>query len=403
MSSNNNTSISLAIIQLQTAFRYSSLILGFILLIGGVLGNILNIILFIKVGNYKNNACSLYMFIRTFLDLYILLTGLTTRILTTGFQMDFTLMNRIWCKTRSGFLDITIISTYTLICLQAIDAFMCSSPSVVVRQKSNIRIARYLVIGTLCFWCIHEIPYFIFQDLVIIGGTPMCLTTNTIYAQYHIYVVSLGIVTISPITMISIFGFLTVRHMKTIAVTRTLSSLTRQTISMVLFQIFAVLVFNGPFTAWTIYSYAQYHIYVVSLGIVTISPITMISIFGFLTVRHMKTIAVTRTLSSLTRQTISMVLFQIFAVLVFNGPFTAWTIYSLSTTNAVKDTYRRTVEQLITSFAANYAYGPYASSFYCYCLSKRFRNQLLASLKELVCGTHTNQVFPNTQRSGTRT
>ncbi|CAF1355934.1 unnamed protein product [Adineta steineri] len=329
MSSNNNTSISLAIIQLQSGFYYSSLILGFILLIGGVLGNILNIIIFIKVPNYKNNPCSLYMFIRTFLDLYILLTGLTTRILTTGFQMDFTLMNRIWCKTRSGFLDITIISTYTLICLQAIDAFMCSSPSVVVRQKSNIRLARYLVIGTLCFWCIHEIPYFIFQDLVIIGGTPMCLTTNTIYAQYHIYVVS--------------------------------------------------------------------------LGIVTISPITMISIFGFLTVRHMKTIAVTRTLSSLTRQTISMVLFQIFAVLVFNGPFTAWTIYSLSTTNAVKDTYRRTVEQLITSFAANYAYGPYASSFYCYCLSKRFRNQLLASLKELVCGTHTNQVFPNTQRSGTRT
>ncbi|CAF1143925.1 unnamed protein product [Adineta steineri] len=329
MSSTNNTSISLPILQLQSGFYYSSLILGFILFIGGVLGNIFNIIIFIKVGNYKNNACSLYMFVRTFLDLYILLTGLTTRILTTGFQMDFTLMNRIWCKTRSGFLDITIISTYTLICLQAIDAFMCSSPSVVVRQKSNIRIARYLILGTLCFWCIHEIPYFIFQDLVIVGGTPMCIGTNTIYAQYHIYVVS--------------------------------------------------------------------------LGIVTISPITVISIFGFLTVRHMKTIAVTRLLSSLTRQTISMVLFQIFAVLVFNGPFTAWTIYSLSTANVVKDTYRRTVEQLITSFAANYAYGPYASSFYCYCLSKRFRNQLLASLKELVCGIHANQVFPNTQRSGTRT
>ncbi|CAF1457805.1 unnamed protein product [Adineta steineri] len=329
MSSNNNTSNTLAILQIQSAFRYSSLILGFILLIGGVLGNILNIIVFIKVGNYKNNACSLYMFLRTFFDLYVLLVGLTTRILSAGFQVDFTLMNRIWCKIRLGFIDINGITTYTLICLQAIDAFMCSSPSVLVRQKSNIRIARYLVIGTLCFCFIHEIPYFIFQDLVIVGGAPMCITTNAIFAQYRSYFVA--------------------------------------------------------------------------LCINTTIPIIVISIFGFLTVRHMKTIAVTRTLSSLTRQTISMALFQIVAVLVFNGPYTAWLIYSVATTNAVKDSYRRTVEQLIASFAATYSYGPYASSFYCYCLSKRFRNQLMVSVKELVGSIRTNQVYPNTQRSGTRT
>ncbi|CAF0926734.1 unnamed protein product [Adineta steineri] len=329
MSSSNNTSITSAIIQLQSAFRYSSLILGFVLLIVGVLGDILNIIVFIKVRNYKHNACSLYMFVRTFIDLYILLAGLTTRMLATGFQMDFTLINRIWCKTRLGLSNINSESTYTLICLQAIDAFMCSSPSAGVRQKSNIRIARYLVIGTLCFWCIHEIPYFIFQDLVIVGGTPICITTNTIYAQYRSY-----------------------------------------------------------FTA---------------LCINTIIPIIVVSIFGFLTVRHMKTIAVTRTLSSLTRQTISMALFQIFAVLVFNVPYAASLIYQVITANVVTDTYRRAVEQLIASFAATYSYGPYASSFYCYCLSKRFRNQLMVSVKEVVGGIRTNQVFPNTQRSGTRT
>ncbi|CAF1355951.1 unnamed protein product [Adineta steineri] len=286
MSSNNNTSITLAILQLQSGFYYSSLILGFILLIGGVLGNILNVIIFIKVGNYKNNACSLYMFVRTFLDLNMLLAGLATRILATGFQTDFTLMNRIWCKTRLGFTDINGITTYTMICLQAIDACICSSSSVAVRQKSNIQTARYLVIATLCFCFIHEIPYFIFQDLVITSGIPMCIATNTIYAQYRSYVVS--------------------------------------------------------------------------LCIITTIPITVICIFGYLTVRHMKTIGVTRSLSSLTRQTISMALFQIVALLVFNSPFATWQIYSIITANAVKDTYRRTVEQLITSFIATYAYGPYA-------------------------------------------
>ncbi|CAF1483950.1 unnamed protein product [Adineta steineri] len=329
MSSNNNTNITFAILQLQTAFRYSSLILGFILLIGGVFGNILNIIVFVKVENYKNNACSLYMFVRTFLDLNVLLAGLATRILATGFQTDFTLVNRAWCKTRISFIEINSESTYTLICLQAIDAFICSSPLVVLRQKSNIRTARYLVIATLCFWCIHEIPYFIFQDLVIVGGTPMCITTNAIFAQYHTY-------------------------------------------------------FAG-------------------LCVVAIIPITVISIFGFLTVRHMKTISVTRSLSSLTKQTISMALFQIVAVLVFNGPNAASLIYQVITTNLVKDSYRRAVEQPITSFIATYSYGPFASSFYCYCLSKRFRNQLVVSVKEVVGSIHTNQVVPSTQRAGTRT
>ncbi|CAF0911760.1 unnamed protein product [Adineta steineri] len=98
-----------------------------------------------------------------------------------------------------------------------------------------------------------------------------------------------------------------------------------------------------------------------------------------------------------------MALFQILAVLVFTSLFAASQIYSIITANIAKDSYRRAVEQLITSFIATYGYGPYASSFYCYCLSKRFRNQLVVSVKELICGIRTNQVFPNTQRNSTHT
>ena len=106
--------------------------------------------------------------------------------------------------------------------------------------------------------------------------------------------------------------------------------------------------------------FAQYRSYFVALCIVTIIPIIVVSIFGFFTVRHMKTISVTRSLSSLTRQTISMALFQIVAVLVFNGPNAASIIYSVATANVAKDTYRRAVEQPITSFIATYSYGPFA-------------------------------------------
>ncbi|CAF0811261.1 unnamed protein product [Adineta steineri] len=94
-----------------------------------------------------------------------------------------------------------------------------------------------------------------------------------------------------------------------------------------------------------------------------------------------------------------MALFQIVAVLVFTSLFAASQIYSIITANIAKDSYRRAVEQLITSFIATYGYGPYASSFYCYCLSKRFRDQLIVSLKEVVGSIHKNQVFPVIQRN----
>ena len=100
------------------------------------------------------------MLVRSFLDLNMLLVGLVTRILSTGFQIDPTSTSRAWCKIRPAFLDINAESTYTLLCLQSIDAFICSSPSVALRQKSNIRTARYLVFGFIFFWIIYGLPYY---------------------------------------------------------------------------------------------------------------------------------------------------------------------------------------------------------------------------------------------------
>jgi hypothetical protein len=58
-----------------------------------------------------------------------------------------------------------------------------------------------------------------------------------------------------------------------------------------------------------------------------------------------------------------MALFQIVAVLVFNGPNAASIIYSVATANVPKDTYRRAVEQPITSLVATYSYGPFAVTY----------------------------------------
>lgn len=70
-------------------------------------------------------------------------------------------------------------------------------------------------------------------------------------------------------------------------------------------------------------------------------------------------IVVRCSISVVTRQMIYMALFQILAVLLFNGPYTVGQIYSISTANLTKDAYRKAQGQLVNSFFAIYGYGPY--------------------------------------------
>lgn len=114
-------------IQLNIASQYLNISLGLFILAGGILGNFLNIFVFITLRNYKTNACSLFMLAQSIFDLNVLLMGLGTRIVSQGFQQDFTLTNRIWCKLRASFVDINVLSALTCLCLQSIYAFLCTS------------------------------------------------------------------------------------------------------------------------------------------------------------------------------------------------------------------------------------------------------------------------------------
>ncbi|CAF1444198.1 unnamed protein product [Adineta ricciae] len=108
--------------------------------------------------------------------------------------------------------------------------------------------------------------------------------------------------------------------------------------------------------------YAKYRSYFTYLDIYTLIPVIVISIFGSLTYYHTTRFGTGRTLSAFTRQMVKMGLFQTIAVILFNVPYTGEQIYFLTTTNLVKDAYRRAQEQLVTSFFAVYGYGPYMAS-----------------------------------------
>lgn len=250
-----NSTISRILVQPQVLSQYLSLTLGFVILISGTIGDCLNIFVFLICGYYKHNACCFYMLAGSLFDLLFLVVGLITRILSQGFNIDLTLMNGIWCKFRSSLLDMISYCSLTCLCLQTIDIFFVTSRSVAMRQRSNIKLARYILIGFIFLWIVHEIPSFVFQNLIYPNNTPTCQSTNAIYVLYHTYVATLLLSICVPITTISFFAFRIYQHLRSVTVRdqHFLSTLSQQMTRMALFQIGIVLLFQFPFGVATAY------------------------------------------------------------------------------------------------------------------------------------------------------
>lgn len=252
----SNTSLTSQIVYLQSLSRNIAIILGLTLFIVGTVGNLLNIITFYTLRNWKHNPSSFYILVKSFADILCLFIGILLETVGNGFLLNLTSKDRIWCKLRFPLTCVPFLTSLTCICLQSIDVYFCSSQSVVVRQRSNIRTARYLIIGFLFIWIIQVVPNLIFQDLVQIGNTFVCRAQNLIYTQYISYFISLGLFVIIPIIIMSIFGSLTYQnlHMKTTHDRHVLSSISRQMVNISFFQILSLLLFQLPYGSMLIYN-----------------------------------------------------------------------------------------------------------------------------------------------------
>jgi hypothetical protein len=190
-------------------------------------------------------------------------------------------------------------------------------------------------------WITHEIPSFIFQNLIYTNGTPTCATTNPIYVLYHTYAQTLLLTICVPISLISFFAFRIYKHLRSLT--------------------------------------GRDHQF----------------------------------LSASAKQMTRMALFQIAIVLLFQFPYGIATAYFTGTTNLPKSHDRQLQDKLTQTFFNVYVYGLYAvrneysdrkkfycffqSSFFCYYpASKRFRRQVIDTIKRFRFERQRNRVLPIT-------
>ncbi|CAF4218941.1 unnamed protein product [Adineta steineri] len=195
---------------LAVAGNQITIYLGTFTLIAGVIGGLLNIIVFLSLRTFRESSSAFYLTIMSIVNVGQLLTGLLSRIMTSGFGIDWTSTSLFYCKFRLYCFYLCTSTSMTCICLAIIDQYLATSSRAEWRQWCNMRVARRLVLLFVFIWMIHNTPYLIYYDHVIsmTTGKVACININTVFVQYNIYGTNLTIGKVIPICITFVFGLL---------------------------------------------------------------------------------------------------------------------------------------------------------------------------------------------------
>ncbi|CAF1423290.1 unnamed protein product [Rotaria sordida] len=212
MSASNISSLTIASQQIN-------IYVGTFILIIGMIGEILNIIVFLSLQTFRQNSCAFYLIFMSFFNIGQLIFSLFPRIMTSGFVIDWTQTSLFYCKFKGYILQICSLTSFTCICLATIDQFMATCFNPRWQQWNNIKLARSLCIITASFWILHGIPYLVFYNIIEMPKTGQltCTITNAIFQQYFIYFYVLILGLVLPISITVIFGLLAYRNIQQMA------------------------------------------------------------------------------------------------------------------------------------------------------------------------------------------
>lgn len=226
---------------------------GSAIFFSGVLGGLLNIVVFLSLRTFRENACAFYLIVMSFVNVGNMLTGLLSRILISGFAVDWTASSPFYCKFRWYILQFCILTSFTCTCLAVIDQYMATNIRPRWRQCSNIKTAHCLVAVAVIVWLLHGIPYLVIYDTIHspVDNHIMCGTESSIFRKYHSYGYLLTLAGIVPALVTTLFGVLARVNMRDLAY-RTVPLVRRQLDKqlgvMVLVQVVVNFITTIPYT-----------------------------------------------------------------------------------------------------------------------------------------------------------
>ncbi|CAF3536191.1 unnamed protein product [Rotaria sp. Silwood2] len=238
----------------NTIISSITIYVGFPIFLSGTLGNIVNVHL---LWRNRHNPCAFILIISSLINCIVLFYGLFTRILSTGFHLDWSTTNRTWCKTRAVLTQSGFLISITCICLASIDRFFVSCRQEKYRRLSRLSIAIVSVIITIISCVLICIPYLFYVDLVKNPTTGLTICNLARYdafsisQNYFVFPVCCGLL---PSTILIITGLMTYRNANRLQIGRQRESFQKQLTSMMLIQIPIIILSTLPYVIYTEYT-----------------------------------------------------------------------------------------------------------------------------------------------------
>ena len=110
------------------------------ILIAGMIGNILNIFVFLSLKTFRENSCAFYLTAMSFLNIGQLIISLFPRIMNLWFAIDWSLASLAYCKIRMYFFQVCSLTSFTCMCLATIDQFLATCTHPRWQRFSNIKL-----------------------------------------------------------------------------------------------------------------------------------------------------------------------------------------------------------------------------------------------------------------------
>jgi hypothetical protein len=281
---------SSASVSLAVASQKVIIYCGIPVLIIGLFGGFINTIVFLSLKTFRESSCAFYLTIMSIVNTGQLITGLLSRIMISGFRIDWTQISLFYCKFRAYFFQVTSLISLACICLATIDQYLATSTRPHWRRWSNIRTARYLLIILIFLIIIEQIPTLIYFEWTPLSTTEneTCMIINSLFLWFNTYINYLFLGNLIPYLITFSFGLMAYRNVQQLAyrtVPLVRRELDKQLTVMVLVQVIYNLFAIGPnFIVYVIDAYGNIQDLVVKARVDLAYDITLCSYYSYFAV-----------------------------------------------------------------------------------------------------------------------
>jgi hypothetical protein len=232
---------------------FISVYVGYFIVITGLIGNIINLLIFTQLKLFRDNQFAFYLTVASTVDSGQLILSMATRVTTTIYGYDPARTSLIWCRFRTYFNQLLAVISATTVCFAAIDQYLSTSHHIQLRQMSTFKLARRLVGVLIIFAASYSITFPVFYD---IRANSTCAISNPVFTYYYSFVhlcILLGIVPVIISFLFSLFAYHNVRRIVRRHMPIVRRRLDHQLTAMILVRVALLIVTTLPYVSVRMY------------------------------------------------------------------------------------------------------------------------------------------------------